>query len=207
MTGDIQGSEGRSTSGGAETRRSILRKGGLVGLGVWAAPVVTSLATPAVAGTGSPPPAGCCTGSFVAYLPLADVQGVLAVGEYAQIPGDDYCLAGGHGLAGVSAPDCSPSSGRVSAKRVGNRIDICLTSPETCAFPSTGYSVLVRYNEGLPVPDSNPCGSFYLGESAAERACISLTDFDGSQFDEYGYDWPDRPIVAVALAITCRCPD
>jgi hypothetical protein len=49
------------TSTSAPDRRSILKKGAIVGAGIWAAPVVTSITSPAfAAGSGQPGPTGGC---------------------------------------------------------------------------------------------------------------------------------------------------
>ena len=100
-TTDLPGAE---TAAERPDRRSLLKKAGVVGVGIWAAPVVTSLTSPAYA-QGSPPSgSGCIVLERAANVTVSWVANACNTLAFGLVGGTQFCSncsnnSGGGGTA------------------------------------------------------------------------------------------------------------
>lgn len=90
---------------GQPDRRSVLKKAGVVGLGIWAAPVVTSISSPAYA-TGSPPTgAGCIVLESAANVSITWAANACNTLTFGLVGGAQACTNCSNNSAGSGSHD------------------------------------------------------------------------------------------------------
>jgi hypothetical protein len=86
-------------------RRSVLKKAGIVGVGIWTAPAITSISSPAFA-TGSPQGAdGCIVLDSAAHVSLTYTANACNTLEFGLVGGQVVCTNCANNSAGAGSAD------------------------------------------------------------------------------------------------------